>query len=227
MSQQLSFAEARLFVPDTGAIRQFYEGVLGMEVIAADATSVQFRCGRSLLVFEQRAGATPYHFAINIPSGQEETALQWLRERVAILPFGGEDIVDFSNWNAKAIYFYDPAGNIVELIARRNLQYPDTSPFSASAFLEISEIGIGTSDITAIYRPIHQATGMDIFDGSFDRFCAIGEETALFITVDYRQKKWFPVDDPVYPSSFQARLRKGSQSYDLRYEKEVIHIINN
>ncbi len=220
MKTDVAFASIRLYVPELALVRDFYEQSLGLDVLESDNETVCFRCGRSKLCFQQRATATPYHFAINIPSRQEAAALSWLRERVAVQAFTGEDIVDFPNWQAKAIYFYDPAGNIVELIARRELNYPDQQPFSAEAFLEVSELGVGTSNIESVYRSLQEATGITIYDGSFERFCAIGEPTALFITVDYRSKKWFPVDDPVHASPFQATLLKGEEVFQISYENE-------
>ena len=36
-------------------------------------------------------------------------------------PETGEEVFDFTNWDAKAVYFHDPAGSIVELIAHRGV----------------------------------------------------------------------------------------------------------
>ena len=49
---------------------------------------------------------------------------------------------DFSAWNADALYFLDPAGNVVELIARHSLPNASDAPFGPDAFLEVSEVGM-------------------------------------------------------------------------------------
>jgi hypothetical protein len=52
------------------------------------------------------------------------------------------DIADFVNWRAKSVYFFDPAGNIIELIARFDLNNASSEKFSSEQFLSLSEIGL-------------------------------------------------------------------------------------
>lgn len=82
-----------------------------------------------------------YHFAIDIPRNQLEKAAAWLSERVDLLKFDGKTEVEHSNWNATSLYFHDPQGNIVEVIARHNLENDREGLFSPESFLRISEIG--------------------------------------------------------------------------------------
>ena len=42
-----------------------------------------------------------------------------------------DDIANFVNWHAKSVYFFDPAGNIVELIARFDLDNKTSETFSS------------------------------------------------------------------------------------------------
>ena len=51
-------------------------------------------------------------------------------------------IAQFENWNANAVYFYDNNGNILEFIARHDLQNNQFTPFNSESILNISEIGI-------------------------------------------------------------------------------------
>ena len=142
---------------------------------------VTFQVGNSRLKFVQNEKFQPYHFAINIPCNQENEALKWLQERVEILKDGNNEIQDFDFWNAKAIYFYDIDKNIVELIARKNLLNQSTKMFTTNALLEISEIGVPVNNIESTYNNLKEIVGLKIFDGGFERFCAIGDENGLFI----------------------------------------------
>ncbi len=64
-------------------------------------------------------------FAFNIPENQFREAKAWLASRVEIARPNGSDEIFYDDWNAHAVYFPDPGGNLVEFIARHNL--PDRS----------------------------------------------------------------------------------------------------
>ena len=50
---------------------------------------------------------------------------------------------DFDNWDARAVYFEDPAGNIVELIAHHGLEENDRMGRSRrSELVGFSELGL-------------------------------------------------------------------------------------
>ena len=90
-------------------------------------------------------GAPFYHFALLVPGDRFEAALAWCRERVELLPDRetGDPVFDFTNWEAQALYFHDPAGSIVELIAHRGIgEAGATGPFSPDELLGVSEVGI-------------------------------------------------------------------------------------
>ena len=64
-------------------------------------------------------GTDPFHhFALLVPGDRFDAARAWLGERVEPLARDdGETVFPFDFWDARAAYFHDPAGNIVELIA--------------------------------------------------------------------------------------------------------------
>ena len=106
--------------------RRFYTGRLGLPVIAETADSVTLGAGATRLTFTAVATGDPfYHFAFNIPENTLGTAKESLAHRDPPIPLikkpDGGDEYHFESWNAHAVYFLDPAGNIVEFIARHNL----------------------------------------------------------------------------------------------------------
>jgi hypothetical protein len=163
---------------------------------------IVLKAGFSTLTFIFKEDAKPYHFAFNIPPYAEEPALKWLKGKVEILLFMEKEIVDFENWNAKSIYFYDSSHNVVELIARRNLQVERTDTFDAEAILNISEIGMAADDIQRVYLQLNEIKPLPVFD-TFDAFCAAGDEEGLFIIVDKSRKRWFPANDKVCTADFK------------------------
>lgn len=215
----------KIYTPHLTAQKEFYSSVLGLSAISDSKSSTRFQIGRSTLEFERANQSTPYHFAINIPSNKEEEALEWLKTRVDILKDGQSEIVDFKSWNARAIYFYDKDKNIVELIARKNLSNLSHQTFDHDSFLEISEVGLATADIKQVYQILHDEFGLEIYDGGFQKFCAIGSENGLFICVNKNTKSWFPADDKVHPSEFEIEFEEKGRSFEVEYKDEKLRAV--
>ena len=203
----------------------FYSQVMGLKVIKQSEKEVTLEFGNSILRIAHRNESTPYHFAINIPANKEIEALNWLKSRVKILKDGDMEIQDFDFWNAKAIYFYDLDKNIVELIARKNLKNSSYLEFDSNQFLEISEIGLPTFDIEKEYRVLNDSAGMEVYDGAFDRFCAVGDEHGLFICINKKIKDWFPTDDKAFSSEFEIRLVNQENEYQFEYVEEELRVL--
>lgn len=206
------------------AQRQFYVERLGIPFAATGRDFFELQLQQTTVRFEKVDGAHPYHFAFNIPSNKAREALSWLKERVEILSFQDQELIDFSNWNAWAMYFYDADKNIVEFISRHKINQYYTEPFSAKQLISISEIGMAVNDIKKAYTQMHRQTNIDIFDGNFDRFCAVGDDHGLFILVDKKKKNWFPKDDPAYPADFQMEAEVKGKTFYLEFTYGSVHI---
>ena len=180
----------------------FYATILELPVVNSTPESTSVKIGNSVLTLKYKSNAVPNHFAINIPSNKEKEALYWLRERVDILQFDNQEIINFSSWNAKALYFYDLDKNIVELIARKNLNLISNTKFSSKSMLNISEIGIMTNQIHEIYQKLNSLKAIEVYSGNFEKFCAVGDEEGLFIMVNNELKRWFPTGDLIEQSEF-------------------------
>jgi catechol 2,3-dioxygenase-like lactoylglutathione lyase family enzyme len=215
----MRFTAIQFRTPDLHLLQEFYGQILGLPVRCTDQ-QLEVTIGYTRLSFLPGAAVPPYHFAINIPANKGPEALEWLKSRVSILPFLGNELVPFTAWNAEAMYFLDPAQNIVELIARKNLPNASEAPFSTSQWLGISEIGTPVSTIQPFYDWLHRETGMKVYSGEMDRFCAIGDEEALFIAVDRYRKKWIPVDCTAEPAPFRVTLETETNQYQLAFSDE-------
>ena len=191
----------------------FYATVLELSIVISTPEYTSFQVGNSILTFKYRKEIKPYHFAVNIPSNKEKQALYWLKERVDILGFDNNEIIDFESWNAKAIYFYDLDKNIVEFISRKNLNINSEQKFSSNSLLNISEIGIVSNKIEAIFQKLTSLNSIDIYRGDFEQFCAIGDENGLFIVVNNEVRKWFPNGDEIHQSDF---IIKGDFNFEYR-----------
>ena len=199
----------------------FYSQILNLNIVEKSMDSVCFKVGDSILTFRYRKSYTPYHVAFNIPSNKEIEALKWLKERVEIISFESYELIDFKNWNAKSMYFYDSDLNIIEFISRKDLKLVHKGKFSSNSILSISEIGIGTLNIERVYNDINKLKPIPIFDGNFDKFCALGDQKGLFIVANMKRKTWFPSNDSIHPSEF---VIKGDLNFEFKNEK-IIEIV--
>lgn len=170
---------------------QFYVETLKFECINMNINQFKIQCGRNSLIFREWIEECTYHFAFNIPENQIIDSLKWIKKYCKVLEFNEKEIVDFPNWNAHSLYFLDPANNVVEFIARHNLDNSSGHAFDASSILEISEIGIPVENIGNALSEYKKELNFDLFWGDKEKFAAAGHETSLLITVP-EERPWFP-----------------------------------
>lgn len=214
----MKIRELTLFTDRLKEQKHFYGEVLGFACVEESTDHIAFRAGASRLVFS-RAGATePVHFAFIIPGNSYEQAREWLSARVEHLPFEGDDIIDFPNWNAKAQYFYDADKNIVEFIARRDVDAHLEGTFSADAIVRIGEVGLPSADPESLYEELNSLCPLPQYSGDFKRFGAAGSPEGLFILVNPLEKDWFPTGDKVKPAHVMVR---GDHNFEFKNEQLI------
>ncbi len=204
--------EITLFTANIVEQRQFYKSTLGFEIVEDTTNRIAFKVGYSVLAFQYKEETKPSHLAFNIPYNAIYDALKWLRDRTEAIQYNNEAVTDFTSWKAKAIYFYDADRNILEFIARERIDIESDVAFTPRAIIGISEMAIATASIEKVYNHINTIKPISIFDGDFDRFCALGDDVGLFIIIDKTKKKWYPTMDIAYTSDF---IIKGD--YNFRF----------
>jgi len=208
----MKIKEITLFSNSILKQRQFYKTTLGFEIIEDTSTKISFKVGESILIFQEKEEVKPSHVAFNIPYNAIYDALRWMRDKVEVIPFENNVVTDFSAWKAKSVYFYDADKNIMEFIARERIEIESDVAFTPHSILSISEMAIATDNIETIYNRINQIKPINIFDGSFERFCAIGNDEGLFIIIDKTKKKWYPTMDEAFTSNF---IIKGDYNFSF------------
>lgn len=191
----MKIVEIQLQTQNIADTEIFYRSVLATLPDVKTDTELHYTFGHSRLVFFETATESPkYHIAFNIPCNQIQNAKAWMEAKVNLLPLSpGEVLTDFINWNAKSFYFYDNNGNILELIARFDLQNEQTGAFDASNILSISEVGIMTDDVPAFADMLAQAHKIPYFRNFVpsEDFTAMGDDNALLIVVK-KHRNWYP-----------------------------------
>ena len=190
--------EIRLLTKHLSALYTFYKEVLKLPVIYSGEKTISVMADQSHLIFtEAHDNGDPfYHFAFNIPPHKFEEAFQWLQNRAELLWLDDYKsyVADFVNWHAKSVYFLDPAGNILELIARFDLNYTADELFSSKQFRNISEIGLVFPDevLDKSVNEILNKYQLPYFSKQppLPHFRAIGDDEGLFIAVT-ENRNWF------------------------------------
>jgi catechol-2,3-dioxygenase len=216
----MKIKELEIFSNNLEDTSAFYKDVLGLSLVNRDERSLIFKSGSTLLKFvESDVDKAMYHFAFNIPCNKIEEAVEFMSSRADLLNLQNDSVIaDFTSWNAKAIYFYDNNRNIVELIARQDLNNASDKPFSGESILCISEIGISASYPVQLAKNIHDQLGVPYFEKSpgGDEFVAMGDDEGLFIIVK-TGRHWYPTDVPARKLHTRIKAVSGSEEFELTF----------
>jgi len=177
---EVTLAAPAALLPD---LERFYDGMTG-------ETTLRFRAGE---------GEPFYHFALLVPGDRFDAAHAWAQERFELL--GG--VFDFENWDARAVYFLDPAGNIVELIAHRGLEENGREgEFGAGEIVGFSELGLVGNRADRL-----RTLDLPLWSGTIDdpdRLAFVGEKGRTLILVE-EGRGWLPTGRPaeIHPVEFE------------------------
>jgi catechol-2,3-dioxygenase len=143
----------RLLTVQLEELRLFYTETLGLALIEESQDYFTVKVGLSELTFLRSLETNEepfYHFAFDITNNKIQDSIQWLEERkVNLNQLSANTYLAYSRtWDSTSIYFYDPAGNILEFIARHGLSNAREGHFQSTDVLRISEIGLGVPDVT-------------------------------------------------------------------------------
>jgi catechol-2,3-dioxygenase len=195
--------EVALLATDLEEMRRFYCGILGLREVRTEwPGSLDIEAGRTLLTFLPAPGdwRGRYHFAFDVPPDRLDEAAHWLRQRRGLMTGpDGQNRFHSEKWNADNVYFTDPQGNVLELIARRELRQaeaaaqPASRPFTAGDIVAITEIGLAVDSVADAVATLREhMPGIGVYSGAGDdRFAAVGDAHGLLI-VALRGRIWYP-----------------------------------
>jgi hypothetical protein len=217
------FKKITLQTKDIDEVYDFYKNRLQLKAIKSNAKTISIDAGKTVLIFEQMNNVEKpfYHFAFNIASNKIEEAMQWLNNKAESLWIEEykDYIAEFTDWNARSVYFIDPAGNIVEFIARFDLHDEVEQPFSSMHIRNVSEIGIvfDAQSFDAGVNKIMQQYQLKYFSKQqpLKHFRAIGDDEGLFIVVPER-RNWYPTNIAAGIFPLSVVFEDNNREYRLR-----------
>jgi catechol-2,3-dioxygenase len=182
---------------DIHAQQNFYGNKLGLPS-QSTGDELKIQIGSSQLIFTNQTDFTGrYHFAFTIPKNQFEAGVTWLEQRTTIASdANGKTRFEAGEWNADNVYFYDPQGNILELIARHDLdesglEHTSQETFGPHSLLHISEIGLPTPNVLEMIAWFAKTLEVGTYKSFDETFAPIGNTNGLVIAVQ-ENRIWFP-----------------------------------
>ena len=202
MLRHMRFVDVTLAAPLD--LRDFYGGEVGLPL---DGGAIVV--GETRLRFRVEEGGAFYHFALLVPGDRFDAALVWARESVELVGSASNfEVFDFENWDARAVYFHDPAGNIVELIAHHGLEENGLEDgFAATELVGFSELGV-VGDPPSLLPELEEL-GLQLWDGTIDgpdRLAFVGQRGRTFI-LEPVGRGWLPTSRPAEPHPVEAQIR--------------------
>lgn len=213
----------------------FYHDLLGLPVLEKRTAEVTFAGGLTPITFVKSdpADGNPfYHVAFNIPENKLLAAHDWQKERTALLPprenrFDDlhdadfpDDVIHFKTWNSHSVFFLDPAGSLIEYIARHDLGNGAEGSFSTKDILYASEIGFVVDDVAEVADGIKKEFSLDNYRGVW----TVGDEYGLLLVLS-NGHPWgsVPGDRPkgIFPTSARIRGKMAAEYKIPGYPYEI------
>lgn len=146
------FKHVLLYTDKLKQLRRFYVNILQFDAIESTETQFSIQIGKSKLTFSESDQPAFYHYAINIPGNQFVVIKDWIQTRYHLNKQGGINEIYKPIFDADAMYIEDPAGNLIQLIGRRNRDF--LGSFSHEVFLDISEVTLVSSHVKELGEQI-------------------------------------------------------------------------
>lgn len=205
----MELLEIEIQTKDLEQTEIFYADILCLKLIKKTVHSISFQAGASILNFSLSDEKPLYHFAFNIPNNKLNEAILWSNSRFKLIEVSdGELIANFETWKAKSIYFLDNNNNILEFIARYDLNNESEKPFNSTSILSISEIGIVDKAPSQLAEQLIKENNLDFFakGARSEKFASVGNDNGLFIIVE-PNRNWYPTNRPATKHFTKVKFR--------------------
>ena len=179
-------------------MHHFYGTVMGFDT-ERDERTLRVRTGETTILFdrlsesnETTGSSLNYHIAWAIPENKFNLSKKWLAERTPLLKDAtGTDEFYFRYVNRRGVYFEDPDGNVLELIARHDLKDAADGDFSLSDLLYVNHVGLAADDVAATVRELGKNLGLKQRGKGWPGFMSVGDPHR-HVTIVKRNRLWIP-----------------------------------
>jgi catechol 2,3-dioxygenase-like lactoylglutathione lyase family enzyme len=229
-------------------MREFYHDRMGFRILEENDREISFETGASELHFlltnpklgdgGRGNGEPMYHFAFNIPPDSLLAARAWHMKHAALVapradlrdPDYPDDVWHFRHWNAHSVFFFDPAYNIVEFIARHDLDCLawGNKDFSVENIAYISEVGFVFDDegSAKAARGLHDKFELNAYPHGSQPWWAMGDERGLLLCLARKGQTWGEnTDTPVKWDEFPTYCMVRSDVFEGAHRIDQMYIV--
>lgn len=196
----MTLNEVEIKTANIKPIKAFYENVMELPTTQIDDQSIRIKIGTSYLKFieDSEKKLPAYHLAFNIPKNKLQEAINWSINKVEFVKKENEVLItNFENWNANSVYFFDVVGNVLEFIARHDLDNATIAQFNSDQILNISEFGIVKDQPDVYGKHLVDTYGLHLFEKNHNNetFTVVGDDNGLLVIVK-TNRNWYPTETP-------------------------------
>ncbi|WP_409300234.1 VOC family protein [Peribacillus sp. SCS-155] len=193
-------------------MKEFYTDDL--ECVLMDESPDSFTCQarNTTITFERSTENALYHLCFRTDSHNFDHFYKKLEDQDNLIPNKNGQTLMF--WEGKQCYFYDPDGNILEIIERN-------VPVEKGLY-DVSEVGMPTEDIRSLQNELPFL--YDRYKGDDEIFTFFGDERGVFVVVKVG-RNWYPTQKPAVISPLTLSVSgKEDRTYKHTELPYVIHV---
>lgn len=137
--------KAAIYISNFDETVSFYRNLFPEKIknVTSEQFSIEFLLNTLICTREKNNAHPFYHFAFLIPFSVFEEAKVYFSNRVSLTMQDGKDEISFKK-GIRSFYFYDPSGNVVEVIAKNSVEKPTDRAFSPESVLGLAEMSLVT-----------------------------------------------------------------------------------
>lgn len=196
----MQFRRVRFPASDPSKLAEWYRTVLGAEPASggqvvrserAGQSATEVQLGDTTLQLVESEPTPPAHLAVRLLVDGDE-AVEWLSQQATILPVEGDRSRYFEFLDATAIYFEDPAGNVLEGLCYAGDPRPETD--SIAEWVDgVTEVGLPAREPLALVEWLEERVGLPVWGTPGETFAWVGDRQARFVVVP-AGREWYPTD---------------------------------
>ncbi|MGM7680562.1 VOC family protein [Cytobacillus sp. Hm23] len=169
-------------------MKKFYTDVLQMTLIEENNQMFSVIAGKTRLNFEHDTQLPFYHLCFRTNDSFFQQIYIALSKKDVLLPDESGETSLF--WEGQQAYFYDPDGNILEVLVRPFID-DEVEPLG---WFDVGEIGMPSSSVRQMQEVLIPYIN-DKMHGNGDNFAFYGDEFGVFVLVN-EGRHWYPTERP-------------------------------
>jgi len=169
-------------------MKEFYTKLLQMELVYEGENSFAVLAGTTRVYFDKSDTRPYYHVCFRLGAAFFDEIFNRLKKEDLLL--SNEDGEISMYWQGKQAYFYDPDGNILEIL-ERPFSHGDKEP---NGWYDVGEVGIPSQNIYEL-RDFLLPYMDNQFESNNDLFSFFGNDDGVGVLVK-TGRNWYPTNRP-------------------------------